>query len=60
MVGLVAADMDRSLQKAGSAIGLSGCLQTGVCVWHGLPLATRIGKHFDRVAGLQLIDVDVS
>lgn len=57
---LRAGEIAASLQKAGSAIGLADCLQAGVCLRHGLPLATRNRKHFDRVEGLELVDVDVS
>ncbi|MGH3771157.1 MAG: type II toxin-antitoxin system VapC family toxin [Pseudonocardiaceae bacterium] len=57
---LKAGEIAASLQKAGSALGLADCLQAGVCVRHGLPLATRNRKHFDRVEGLELVDVDVS
>ncbi|MGH3855785.1 MAG: type II toxin-antitoxin system VapC family toxin [Pseudonocardiaceae bacterium] len=57
---LKAGEIAASLQKAGSPIGLADCLQAGVCVRHGLPLATRNRKHFDRVEGLQLVDVDAS
>lgn len=57
---LRAGEIAASLQQAGSAIGLADCLQAGVCLRHGLPLATRNRKHFDRVEGLELVDVDVS
>ncbi|MGH3931170.1 MAG: type II toxin-antitoxin system VapC family toxin [Pseudonocardiaceae bacterium] len=57
---LRAGEIAAGLRKAGAVIGLADCLQAGVCVRHGLPLATRNRKHFDRVEGLQLVDVDVS
>lgn len=57
---LRAGEIAARLQKAGSPIGLADCLQAGVCMRHGLPLATRNRKHFDRVEGLELVDVDAS
>lgn len=47
-----------TLRAAGQEIGIADCLQAGVCLRHGLPFATRNRKHFDRVAGLELVDVD--
>lgn len=57
---LRAGEVAAELNKAGSAIGFADCLQAGICLRHDLPLATRNRKHFDRVRGLQLIDVDMT
>lgn len=43
---------------SGQPIGLADCLQAGICLRHRLPLATRNVKHFGRVAGLELADLD--
>ncbi len=47
------------LRRQGRDIGFADCLQAGVCLRHDLPLATRNRKHFSRVDGLQLADLDV-
>jgi tRNA(fMet)-specific endonuclease VapC len=54
---LRAGDVAASLRGAGQDIGLADCLQAGICMNLDLPLATRNRKHFDRVAGLRLLDV---
>ncbi|MGH3766041.1 MAG: type II toxin-antitoxin system VapC family toxin [Pseudonocardiaceae bacterium] len=56
---LRAGEIAAVLNKAGSAIGFADCLQAGICLRHDLPLATRNRKHFERVEGLQLVDVNV-
>lgn len=45
------------LQARGEGIGFADCLQAGVCLRHGLPLATRNRRHFGRVPGLRLVDI---
>lgn len=57
---LRAGEIAAVLNKAGSAIGFADCLQAGICLRHDLPLATRNRKHFDRVDGLRLVDVEVT
>lgn len=57
---LRAGEVAAELNRAGSAIGFADCLQAGICLRHDLPLATRNRKHFDRVRGLQLVDVDMT
>ncbi|MDQ3153938.1 MAG: type II toxin-antitoxin system VapC family toxin [Actinomycetota bacterium] len=47
-----------ALQERGTGIGLADCLQAGICLRHDLPLATRNRKHFERVDGLRLVDID--
>ncbi len=48
------------LQQRGTGIGLADCLQAGICLRHDLPLATRNRKHFERVDGLRLVDVEAA
>lgn len=57
---LRASEIAAGLNESGSAIGFADCLQAGICLRHDLPLATRNRKHFDRVDGLRLVDVDVA
>lgn len=46
------------LARAGTPIGLADCLQAGICLRRDLPFATRNRRHFERVPGLRLIDLD--
>lgn len=46
--------------QQGTGIGLGDCLQAGICLRHNLPLATRNRKHFERVDGLHLVDVEAA
>jgi tRNA(fMet)-specific endonuclease VapC len=55
---LRAGEIAAALNRNGVAIGFADCLQAGICLRHDLPLATRNRKHFDRIAGLRLVDVD--
>ncbi len=48
------------LRAAGQDIGLADCLQAGICLKFDLPFATRNRKHFARIDGLRLLDIDVS
>ena len=57
---LRAGEVAATLQKTGSGIGFADCLQAGICLRHDLPLATRNRRHFDRVEGLRLVDVDAT
>jgi tRNA(fMet)-specific endonuclease VapC len=41
-------------------IGFADCMQVGICLRYGLPLATRNRKYFERVEGLQLVDVEAA
>jgi len=54
---LRAGEVATTLRRSGQDIGLADCLQAGVCLRHGLPLATRNRKHFARVDNLRLVDV---
>lgn len=47
-----------TLRGAGEDIGMADCLQAGICLNFDLPLATRNRKHFNRVDGLRLFDID--
>jgi len=53
--GEVAAD----LRAAGQEMGLADCLQAGICLRFDLPFATCNRKHFARVDGLRLLDIDI-
>ncbi|WP_067971530.1 type II toxin-antitoxin system VapC family toxin [Mycolicibacter icosiumassiliensis] len=55
---LHAGEIAATLRSAGEDIGMADCLQAGICLRYALPLATRNRKHFSRVAGLRLFDVD--
>lgn len=52
--GELAAD----LRDRGEPIGFADCLQAGICLRRRLPFATRNRKHFDRVPGLDLVDLE--
>ena len=52
--GAVAAELSRQ----GRPIGFADCLQAGLCLRHGLRLATRSRKHFDRIDGLEIFESD--
>jgi tRNA(fMet)-specific endonuclease VapC len=57
---LRAGEVASALQASGTGIGFADCMQAGICLRHGLPLATRNRKHFERVEGLQLVDVEAA
>jgi tRNA(fMet)-specific endonuclease VapC len=46
------------LKAAGTPIGFADYLQAGICLRHELPFATRNSKHFNRVEGLELADLE--
>lgn len=52
---LVAGQVFSTLKSAGTTVGMANCLLAGICLRHDLPLATRNTRHFERVAGLQLV-----
>lgn len=52
-----AADVRRSLERAGRTIGMADSLIAGTALLHKLPLFTRNRNHFERVPGLSLVDV---
>ncbi|MFW6203697.1 MAG: type II toxin-antitoxin system VapC family toxin [Actinomycetota bacterium] len=55
---LYAGSIAGELRTSGTPIGFADCLQAGICIRHELPLATRNRKHFGRVEGLRLVDLD--
>ncbi len=57
---LRAGEVASTLQASETGIGFADCLQAGICLRYGLPLATTNRKHFERVAGLQLIDIETA
>lgn len=52
---LVAAEIRRILEAAGSGIGMADYLIAGICMTRPASLLTRNLKHFGRVSGLSLI-----
>lgn len=54
---LHAGEVASTLRARGTVIGFADCLQAGICLRHGLPLATRNRKHFNRIDGLELVDL---
>lgn len=55
---VLAGEVAVALRDAGRPIGLADCLQAGICLRHELPLATRNTKHFGRIPGLELADLE--
>lgn len=55
---LYAGEVASQLKAAGSPIGFADYLQAGICLRHRLPFATRNNKHFNRIDGLELVDLD--
>jgi tRNA(fMet)-specific endonuclease VapC len=47
-----------NLRACGQSIGFADSLQAGICLRHDLPFATRNRRHFDRIPGLRLTDLD--
>jgi tRNA(fMet)-specific endonuclease VapC len=55
LAGLLAGEVFAELSSRGEGIGLRDALIAGVCRRFDLPLATRNVRHFERVAGIQLM-----
>ena len=53
-----AAELRRALDQQGQRIGMADCLIAGTALSRALPLLTRNRRHFDRVQGLVLIDLE--
>lgn len=53
---LRAGQVASTLRQQGLGIGFADCLQAGICLRYGVPLATRNRKHFGRVEELRLVD----
>lgn len=49
-----AAEVRRTLDSAGTPIGMADYLVAGICLCRGAMLLTRNVRHFSRVAGLRL------
>ena len=54
---LAAGRVRRQLEGTGLGIGTPDQLQAGICLRHGLALATRNRRHFERIEGLQLAEL---
>jgi tRNA(fMet)-specific endonuclease VapC len=50
-----AATTQRTLQQQGQIIGLPDTLIAGICLVQQMPLLTRNTRHYQRVAGLQVV-----
>lgn len=55
-----AATIRRELEWEGLGIGMADYLIAGLCLSRSLPLLTRNIKHFERVPGLQLLNIHSS
>lgn len=53
-----AAAVRRQLQAAGQPIGMGDSLIAGIALEHAALLFTRNRKHFERVAGLTLVELE--
>lgn len=54
---LRAGEVAAQLRADGAPIGFADSLQAGICLRHRLPFATRNRRHFDRVRGLELVEL---
>ncbi|MEK7406336.1 MAG: type II toxin-antitoxin system VapC family toxin [Acidobacteriota bacterium] len=50
-----AARVQRELERAGQTLGMADSLIAGIALGHGGALLTRNRRHFERVAGLDLV-----
>lgn len=50
-----AAVIQRTLQQQGQVIGLPDTMIAGICLAQQMPLLTRNTRHYQRVAGLQVV-----
>jgi tRNA(fMet)-specific endonuclease VapC len=57
---LRAGEVAATLRAAGQDIGMADCLQAGICLKFDLPFATRNHKHFSRIPGLRLVDINAA
>lgn len=58
--GLRAGEVASALARTGQPIGMADCLEAGICLRHDLLFLTRNREHFDRIEGLNLVDLDTS
>lgn len=56
---VLAGEIYAQLERSGDSISVQDALIAGICRRFDLPLATRNVRHFQRVPGLQLIEVPV-
>jgi len=52
-----AAEVRRTLERAGQGIGMADSLIAGIALVHGASLLTRNRRHFERVNGLRLVEL---
>ena len=57
-IAKAAARLDASLIRQNTQIGIKDTFIAATCLEHGMPLLSINLRHFDRVPGLQLIDLD--
>lgn len=55
---LIGGEVAATLRARGEPIGFADCLQAGICLRYDVLLATRNRKHFSRIDGLALVDVN--
>jgi predicted nucleic acid-binding protein len=55
---VAAADVRRELEDGGQAIGMADYLIAGICIARSAVLVTRNRRHFERVTGLVLGELD--
>jgi predicted nucleic acid-binding protein len=55
---VAAADVRRELEDGGQAIGMADYLIAGICIARSAVLVTRNRRHFERVSGLVLGELD--
>lgn len=53
-----AAELRRELERQGQYIGMGDSLIAGIALSQELPLFTRNRRHFERVTGLRLVDIE--
>lgn len=54
---MAAGAIEHDLRARGERIGFADSLIAGICISNDLPLATRNTRHFERVRGLELVDI---
>ena len=57
LAAMHAGDIYSRLRASGLEIGVNDSLQAGVCRRFDIPLCTGNVRHFERVAGLQLVPI---
>lgn len=54
----LAATVRRQLDRSGRAIGMPDSLIAGIALLHDLPLLTRNRDHFERLPGLNVVEIE--